>query len=83
MSTCSGAVPLDLFGSAVLLAAGARPVDTPAETLGREQVLAFLRDHCTNPELTIDDVARACLLSRRSLFRLFDGPGDSLGTTLR
>ncbi|MFF2087741.1 helix-turn-helix domain-containing protein [Nocardia sp. NPDC058176] len=74
---------LDLIGSAVTLAAGDRPVDVPADTLNRERVLAFLRDHYTDPELTVDEVAHACHISRRTLFRIFDGTGETLNTTLR
>ncbi|MFE1593191.1 helix-turn-helix domain-containing protein [Nocardia sp. NPDC058705] len=74
---------IDLLGSAVLLAAGVRPVDTPADSLSREHVLVYLRRRCTDPELTVDEVAGACHISRRTLFRLFDGSGDTLNTTLR
>ncbi|WP_156910257.1 helix-turn-helix domain-containing protein [Nocardia mangyaensis] len=74
---------LDLFGSAVSLAAGDRPIDVPADAFNREHVLAFLRDHYTDPDLTVDEVAHACYISRRSLFRIFDGTSESLNTTLR
>lgn len=74
---------LDLFGSAVVLTAGLRPVEAAADALNREQVLVFLREHCTDPDLTVDEVAHACHISRRTLFRMFDGAGDSLAATLR
>ncbi len=74
---------LDLIGSAVMLTAGMRPIEASRDALNREQVLIYLRKHCTNPDLTADDVARACHISRRTLFRVFDSPGDSLGVTLR
>ncbi|MET9210826.1 MULTISPECIES: helix-turn-helix domain-containing protein [unclassified Nocardia] len=74
---------VDLFGSAVLLAAGTAPVDTPGAALHREHVLAFLRENYTDADLTADEIAAACHISRRTLFRLFDGPGESLHTTLR
>ncbi|MFC6009679.1 helix-turn-helix domain-containing protein [Nocardia lasii] len=74
---------LDLLGSAVLLAAGGKPIDTPADTLSREHVLIYLRKRCTDADLTIDEVAAACHISRRTLFRLFSGPGDSFAVTLR
>ncbi len=74
---------LDLLGSAVLLAADSRPIDTPADALSREHVLVYLRKRCTDPELTFDEVAAACHISRRTLFRLFDGDGATLGATLR
>ncbi|MFD3507603.1 helix-turn-helix domain-containing protein [Nocardia sp. NPDC058666] len=73
---------LGMIGSAVLLAAGKRPVDEPADQLSREHVMTYLREHCTDPGLTIDEVAAVCHISRRTLFRIFDG-GDSVGATLR
>ncbi|KAF0848313.1 AraC family transcriptional regulator [Nocardia caishijiensis] len=69
---------LGLIASAVLLTAGRRPVDTPADTLRREHVMAFLRDNYTDPELTADDIAAACHISRRTLYRLFGMPGERL-----
>ncbi|MFE3545521.1 helix-turn-helix domain-containing protein [Nocardia sp. NPDC059177] len=74
---------LGLLGSAVLLAAGDKPVDTPADALSREHVTVFLREHYTDPDLSAAEVAAACHISRRTLFRLFDGPGASLNDTLR
>ncbi|MFD3507605.1 helix-turn-helix domain-containing protein [Nocardia sp. NPDC058666] len=74
---------LDLISSAVLLGTGGRPIDTPADAFSREHVLMYLRNHCTEPELTIDQIAGACHISRRTLFRLFDGTGETLTTTLR
>lgn len=74
---------LDLLGSAVLLVAGARPADAPADALGRERVLTYLRTHYTDPDLTVDEIAAACHISRRTLFRIFDGVDDSLAVTLR
>ncbi|MFF2087744.1 helix-turn-helix domain-containing protein [Nocardia sp. NPDC058176] len=72
-----------LFASAVKLAAGELPVGQPAQTLTREQVLTFMRARCTDPALTVDEIARACLVSRRSLYRLFDEVGEGLSTVLR
>lgn len=73
---------LGLIASAVRLAAGERPVDTPADTLSREHVMVYLRKRCTDPELTVDEVAAACHISRRTLFRIFDG-GETLTAALR
>lgn len=72
-----------LLASAVRLAAGGLPAGEPARALSREQVLAFMRARCTDPGLTIDAIARACLVSRRGLYRLFDEVGDGLSTVLR
>ncbi|APE33285.1 hypothetical protein BOX37_04115 [Nocardia mangyaensis] len=74
---------LDLIGSAVLLTAGERPADTPADSLGRERAMVYLHDHYTDPDLTVDEVAHACYISRRTLFRIFDDTSESLSTTLR
>lgn len=74
---------LDLIGSAVALTAGDPPVDRPADTLSRERAMAYLREHYANPDLTFDEVARACHISRRTLFRVFDGEPETLATTLR
>ncbi|MFF2087742.1 AraC family transcriptional regulator [Nocardia sp. NPDC058176] len=74
---------LDLFGSAVLLTARERPIDTPADSLSREHVMTYLRDHYTDPDLTVDEVAHACHISRRTLFRIFDDTSGSLNTTVR
>ncbi|MEU4415083.1 helix-turn-helix domain-containing protein [Nocardia salmonicida] len=74
---------LDLLGSAVLLAAGSEPVEAPADALSREHVMVYLRGRCTDPQLSVDEVAAACHISRRTLFRIFGGTGDSLGTALR
>lgn len=41
----------------------------------KEQVAQFLRVNFRNPELTVDDIARACLVSRRTLFRVVGADG--------
>ncbi|MFE1593192.1 helix-turn-helix domain-containing protein [Nocardia sp. NPDC058705] len=73
---------LGLIGSAVLLAAGERPTDSPAEALSREHVMVYLRKRFIDPELSVDEVAAACHISRRTLFRIFDG-GESFNASLR
>lgn len=45
-------------------------------------MLVHLRQRYTDPALTVDEVARACHISRRTLFRLF-GIGRSYHATLR
>ncbi|MFC9897660.1 helix-turn-helix domain-containing protein [Nocardia sp. NPDC127579] len=74
---------LDLMGSAVSLTARTLPIDTCADALGREHIMSYLRQRCTDPDLSIDEVARACHISRRTLFRLFKGAGDSYTGTVR
>ncbi|MFD3507601.1 helix-turn-helix domain-containing protein [Nocardia sp. NPDC058666] len=70
-----------LLASAVRLAAGELPTGLAGEALGREHVLAYMRRRFTDPGLTVDEIARACLLSRRSLYRVFDEGG--IGAELR
>ena len=72
-----------LLASAVRLASGEIPSGEPAQALTREQVLAFMRARCADPSLTIDDIARACLVSRRTLYRLFGDVEDGLSAVLR
>lgn len=64
-----------MLSSAVLLATG-RTSPAPSESLyNRRQVVAYLRKRYTDPELTVDEVAHACLVSRRTLYRLCEGFG--------
>ncbi|MEV6222846.1 helix-turn-helix domain-containing protein [Nocardia fluminea] len=72
-----------LLASAVRLASGEIPSGEPAQALSREQVLSFMRTRCADPSLTIDDIARACLVSRRTLYRLFGDVEDGLSAVLR
>lgn len=72
-----------LLSSAVRLAVGDLPTGQPAQALTREQVLSFMRSRCADPALTVDEIARSCLVSRRTLYRLFDDVGESLSAVLR
>ncbi|MEV6273888.1 helix-turn-helix domain-containing protein [Nocardia sp. NPDC051832] len=72
-----------LLASAVQLAAGAGPGNAPALGMTREQVLAFMSRHCADPALTVDAIARACAVSRRTLYRLFEGADGGIGAVLR
>lgn len=69
-----------LMASALTLSAGRVP---RGDVLTRHRVEAFLRARHADPELTVDDVARAFLISRRTLYRLFDGTPGGVGTVLR
>jgi AraC-like DNA-binding protein len=51
--------------------------------MARQQVLAFLRARHGDPGLGVDDVAHACMISRRTLYRLFEGTPDGIGGLLR
>jgi AraC-like DNA-binding protein len=70
-----------LMASAVLLSDGRTPRDRTAISLTRAQ--GYLRTKHSDPDLTIDDVARACLVSRRTLYRLFEGVPGGVGSLLR
>lgn len=67
-----------MLASALLLASG-RDSPAPSDSLyTRQQILGYLRRRFTDPDLTIDEVAHACLVSRRTLYRVcegFGGPG--------
>ncbi|MBP2327903.1 AraC-like DNA-binding protein [Kibdelosporangium banguiense] len=69
-----------LMASALALSAGRAPRN---EVLTRQRIQAFLRAHHADPDLTVDDVANAFLISKRTLYRLFDGTPDGVGTLLR
>ncbi|SDO33110.1 AraC family transcriptional regulator [Geodermatophilus sp. DSM 45219] len=73
---------IGLLTSALCLAAGSSPLPGPS-ALDRERVLAHLAAHFADPRLDADTVARACHLSRRTLFRLFEHEPESLGDVLR
>ncbi|NNH71914.1 AraC family transcriptional regulator [Nocardia uniformis] len=61
---------MDLLVSAVTLAAGSAP-PTP-DAFVREQVLDYMRAHCADPGLTVHRIAEGCMMSRRTLYRVFD-----------
>lgn len=71
-----GAHVLPLLTSALTMTAGELPNPENGKTLARLQALTVMRRRCHDPELTVDDIAAECLLSRSGLYRLFDcGPG--------
>lgn len=80
-------VPGLLAATLILLAArhdaarnaSARPVDF----VRRERVMAFLRSRLADPGLDADAVARSCYISRRTLYRLFEGVEGSVMGRLR
>ncbi|WP_024802793.1 helix-turn-helix domain-containing protein [Nocardia sp. BMG51109] len=74
---------VDLMASAVLLACGGRLTERSAQALVRQQVLAFVRSHYTEPDLTTDRIARACAVSRRTLYRLFEHVEGGVGAMVR
>jgi transcriptional regulator GlxA family with amidase domain len=69
-----------LMASALTLPTGRPLQERPASSLAQERVRAFLRSRHSDPDLCVDDIARACLVSRRSLYRLFEtDPGGVSG----
>jgi AraC-like DNA-binding protein len=69
-----------LMASALLLSDGRIPHDAAASLA---TVRGYLRMKHSDPDLTIDDVARACLVSRRTLYRLFESVPGGVGGLLR
>ncbi|MET9327897.1 helix-turn-helix domain-containing protein [Tsukamurella sp. NPDC003166] len=51
--------------------------------LRRERVVDFMRKNLADPDLDVDRIAAASHLSRRSLYRLFDGTGQTVVGQLR
>jgi transcriptional regulator GlxA family with amidase domain len=72
-----------LMASALLLSSGRVGQATATGPLARQQVVAFLRARHGDPTLSVEDVARACLISRRTLYRLFEGTPGGVGSLLR
>lgn len=72
-----------LMASALLLSSGRIGQATATGALARQQVVALLRARHGDPTLTVDDVAHACLISPRTLYRLFEGTPGGVGSLLR
>lgn len=69
-----------LMAAALVLSTGQLPRD---DVLTRQRIQAFLHAEHADPELTVDDVADAFLISRRTLYRLFEGTPGGVGALLR
>ncbi|RDI54482.1 helix-turn-helix domain-containing protein [Nocardia mexicana] len=82
-ATMLGEHAIDLVSSAVLLAAGVKMTEQPAQALARQQVLAFVKRHYTDPDLGVEQIARACAVSRRTLYRLFDTVDGGVSAVIR
>ncbi|QLY31893.1 AraC family transcriptional regulator [Nocardia huaxiensis] len=82
-ATVLGSEGASMLASALLLATG-KSSPAPSDSLyTRQQVFAFMRAHCTDPNLTIEDIAHACLISRRTLYRACEGHGGPGGLLRR
>ncbi len=81
----SAALAPHAFGLLIsaLALAGGSPTDVAASAVDRQRVHVFLAEQCTNPRLSADAVAAGCYLSRRALFRLFEGEPEGFGDVLR
>ncbi|MEU1206742.1 AraC family transcriptional regulator [Nocardia sp. NPDC005825] len=64
-----------MLSSALLLANGHSSPGPADSVFTRQQVLAVLRKRYTDPDLTVDEVAHACLVSRRTLYRVCEEIG--------
>lgn len=53
------------------------------ESLRRDEALAHMRAHLSDPDLDAESIAEGLHVSRRTLFRLFEGTGESAMTRLR
>ena len=72
-----------LMACALMLSSECVPPANAVSSLARQQVHAFLRARHGDPTLTVDDVAHACLISRRTLYRLLEGTPGGVGSLLR
>ncbi|MGW4356105.1 AraC-like ligand-binding domain-containing protein [Nocardia sp. NPDC004582] len=74
--TVFGGDAVGMMASALLLSTGTG-APAPSDSLyTRQQVVAYIRKNFTNPDLTVDEIAHACLLSRRTLYRVCEGFGE-------
>ncbi|GAA5041383.1 hypothetical protein GCM10023336_01460 [Streptomyces similanensis] len=53
------------------------------ESLRRAEALAYMRAHLADPDLDAEGIAAGLHVSRRTLFRLFEGTGESAMARLR
>ncbi|MBW0271290.1 hypothetical protein ATM97_10745 [Nocardia sp. MH4] len=74
---------IDLVGAAAVIAAGGRPGHAQAEAMSSQRVLDYVRANFTDPGLTVDRIADACRVSRRTLYRIVAEFEGGLGAVLR
>lgn len=74
---------IDLLGAAATIAAGGRPGRAQIAAVNGQQVLDYLRANFTDPGLTIERIADACRVSRRTLYRVVAEFEGGLGAVLR
>ena len=74
---------IDLLGAAATIASGGQPGRAQIEAVNGQQVLDYLRANFTDPGLTIERIADACGVSRRTLYRVVAEFEGGLGGVLR
>lgn len=72
-----------LASSLLAYAARTRGVDDLPLLLQRDRALAYMRHHLSDPDLDVDRIAVGCHVSRRTLYRLFEGTGQTVMAHLR
>lgn len=72
----------EMLGASLISLLAPSPVSDPGP-LPRDEALAFMRTHLTDPDLDADAIAAGLHMSRRSLFRLFEGTGEPAMARLR
>lgn len=72
-----------LAGSLLAYAASTMGTEDLPVLLRRERVLAYMRNNLSNPDLDAQMIATSCHMSRRSLYRLFDGSETTVSSQLR
>jgi AraC-like DNA-binding protein len=72
-----------LIAAVLTLATGHPLQERPASSLTLERVRVFIRSRHGDPDLCVDDIARACEVSRRSLYRLFETEPGGVSGLLR
>ncbi len=73
---------IDLLGAAATIASGGLPGRAQLAAVNGQQVLDYLRVNFTDPGLTIDRIADACRVSRRTLYRVVAEFEGGLGAVL-
>jgi AraC-like DNA-binding protein len=79
-AAAAGMLAVDLVHAAVARARGESAESGDVLLL---RVKNYLGDHLHDPELRLDDVARACAISLRYLHQLFQGTGETAAEHLR
>ncbi|MBL1075141.1 AraC family transcriptional regulator [Nocardia sp. 2] len=73
---------LDLLTAALRLSSGSAPGPS-ADALARRRILDHMRANCHDPALTVERIAQSCMMSRRTLYRMFEDVDGGPATVLR